>query len=369
MVVTLVSSFLVYLTALVVAIDTQDPVKYTATLPDFVIRYAPLSYLHSSEQYWPSDVATHLLKVIPEVNFAAVGGPPTLQTLSALGNNVYLTAVDDPLTHSSAFFTSVVGRPVNGISAAPATIIVVQKPGGITDAFYFYFYSFNYGNAVLGLRWGNHVGDWEHTMVRFVNGVPDVVYYSEHNGGSAYKYSAVEKIGGRPVSYAAIGTHANYATPGDHNYEHIPFGLLKDETNQGPVWDITQNFRGFWYTPSDGTVSTASGAGTGGAAEVSEGASWLKFGGAYGDQQWPTSRFGQYCVGTECHMVSGPLGPLSKNLGRTAPCENEKVCNIQTSLWRVHVSTNMLLSLSLSPLLWLIYPLLLCTLSMCIVHS
>jgi len=66
-------------------------------------------------------------------------------------------------------------------------------------------------SSVLGLRFGNHVGDWEHTMVRFINGVPDTVYYSAHSGGAAYKYSAVEKIGDRPVSYTGIGTHANYA--------------------------------------------------------------------------------------------------------------------------------------------------------------
>ena len=48
-------------------------------------------------------------------------------------------------------------------------------------------------------------------MVRFVNGVPHTVYYSEHSSGAAYKYSATEKVGGRPVSYIAVGTHANYA--------------------------------------------------------------------------------------------------------------------------------------------------------------
>jgi len=66
-------------------------------------------------------------------------------------------------------------------------------------------------SSVLGLRFGNHVGDWEHNMVRFINGVPDTVYYSAHSGGAAYKYSAVEKDGDRPISYIAIGTHANYA--------------------------------------------------------------------------------------------------------------------------------------------------------------
>ena len=70
---------------------------------------------------------------------------------------------------------------------------------------------FAMASSVLGLRFGNHVGDWEHTMVRFIDGVPDTVYYSEHSSGAAYKYSAVEKIGDRPVSYTATGTHANYA--------------------------------------------------------------------------------------------------------------------------------------------------------------
>ena len=66
-------------------------------------------------------------------------------------------------------------------------------------------------SSVLGSRFGNHVGDWEHTMVRFIDGVPDTVYYSAHSGGAAYKYSAVEKIDVRPVSYTGVGTHANYA--------------------------------------------------------------------------------------------------------------------------------------------------------------
>ena len=66
-------------------------------------------------------------------------------------------------------------------------------------------------SSVLGLRYGNHVGDWEHTMVRFVNGVPDTVFFSAHSGGFAYKYSALEKDGVRPIGYIATGTHANYA--------------------------------------------------------------------------------------------------------------------------------------------------------------
>lgn len=46
------------------------------------------------------------------------------------------------------------------MSAAPVIIVWTEKEGGIVDAFYFYFYSFNLGNTVAGWRFGNHVGDW-----------------------------------------------------------------------------------------------------------------------------------------------------------------------------------------------------------------
>jgi hypothetical protein len=139
-------------------------------------------------------------------------------------------------------------------------------------------------------------------------------------------------------------------TSGNHNYEHIPFDILKDQTDKGPLWDVTKNFRGFWYTPSSGALALAPGAGIGGALEISEGPGWLNFGGYWGDKKWPVNKFGQFCVGSECHMEDGPLGkhasriennyrspvhfigPLFKNLGRTAPCQDETKCTVQTKL-------------------------------------
>lgn len=84
-----------------------------------------------------------------------------------------------------------------GASTAPGIIIWTEKGNNVTDAFYFYFYSFNLGNTVAGWRFGNHVGDWEHTAVRFIGGIPQSIFYSEHSGGAAYEYGAVEKIGVR----------------------------------------------------------------------------------------------------------------------------------------------------------------------------
>jgi hypothetical protein len=146
MVYILISPFLVCLSTLVV-IDAAY-VKRDGSFPSFVLEYAPLSYLHPDEQYWPADIATFLQHVTTQVDFEPFGGTPTLQNLSALADNVYLTAVGDVVNYYTEFFTSTAGEPTTGgFSAAPATIIVVEKAGGITDAFYFYFFSWNLGNV------------------------------------------------------------------------------------------------------------------------------------------------------------------------------------------------------------------------------
>ena len=49
-------------------------------------------------------------------------------------------------------------------------------------------YPYNYGAAVVGIHFGNHVGDWEHTMVRFRFGAPVYVHMSAHSDGHSYKY-------------------------------------------------------------------------------------------------------------------------------------------------------------------------------------
>lgn len=103
----------------------------------------------------------------------------------------------DELTRRSNNDDAYRSRRKGGRSDAPAVLIVVDKGNGIVDAFWFYFYSFNLGNVVLNVRFGNHVGDWEHSLVRFYNGKPKAIFFSEHSSGEAYSYEAVEKIGKR----------------------------------------------------------------------------------------------------------------------------------------------------------------------------
>ncbi|MCJ1477875.1 Vacuolar protein sorting-associated protein 62 [Lambiella insularis] len=203
-----------------------------------------------------------------------------------------------------------------GKSNAPAVLIVIDKGNGIIDAFWFYFYSFNMGKKVLKIRFGNHVGDWEHSMVRFQHGEPKAVFLSEHTFGGAYSYDAVEKIGKRPVIYSATGSHALYATPGKHTYV-LPFGLLHDTTDRGPLWDPALNTHAYTYDyKSDVLLSST--------ASPFSPTSWFYFAGHWGDKVYELSDERQYRFAGQYHYVNGPLGPRFKNLGRKKICQGRE---------------------------------------------
>ncbi|TGJ78586.1 hypothetical protein E0Z10_g10179 [Xylaria hypoxylon] len=203
-----------------------------------------------------------------------------------------------------------------GYSGAPATLVLVDKGSGIVDAFWFFFYSYNLGQTVLGTRYGNHVGDWEHAMIRFESGVPRAMYFSEHEGGQAYAWQAVEKRGNatqtqRPVIYSAVGSHAMYAMPGNHPYV-LPFQMLKDVTDRGPLWDPSMNFRSYWFDYSanegEGLEPTHE--------NPNAPIGWFYFKGRWGDRMYGLDDKRQWRLFGQYHYVTGPQGPKFKNLGR-----------------------------------------------------
>ncbi|KAF2088646.1 hypothetical protein K490DRAFT_39142 [Saccharata proteae CBS 121410] len=215
-------------------------------------------------------------------------------------------------------------QTVGGRSDAPAVLVVVDKGHGVVDAFWFYFYSYNLGNVVLNVRFGNHVGDWEHSVVRFHNGKPKAVFFSEHSFGEAYSWNAVEKVGKRPVGYIATGTHAMYATPGTHSYI-LPWGLLHDVTDRGPLWDPVLNMHAYTYDYiSDNLRSSI--------LTPKAPTSWFYFLGHWGDKFYPLSDKRQYRFAGQYHYVNGPLGPRFKNLGRKRICQGNGECLVKDSL-------------------------------------
>ncbi|KAI9812589.1 MAG: Vacuolar protein sorting-associated protein 62 [Pycnora praestabilis] len=212
-------------------------------------------------------------------------------------------------------------RTRGGRSDAPAVLVVVDKGNGVVDAFWFYFYSFNLGNVVFNVRFGNHVGDWEHSLVRFKDGKPKAVFCSEHNFGEAYSYEAVEKFGKRPVIYSATGTHAMYVTPGIHSYV-LPWGLLHDQTDRGPLWDPALNSHTYTYDYLSDTLRSSN-------ITPKAPTDWFYFAGHWGDKFYPLSDRRQYRFAGQYHYVNGPLGPRFKNLGRKKVCQGNDVCVIK----------------------------------------
>lgn len=63
-------------------------------------------------------------------------------------------------------------------------------------------------------------------MIRFANGTPQAIWYSQHASGQAFTYNAVEKKGIRPYAYSGNGTHANY----------VIVGYLKSNSTNTPMY-------------------------------------------------------------------------------------------------------------------------------------
>ncbi|KAH7075213.1 hypothetical protein FB567DRAFT_452873 [Paraphoma chrysanthemicola] len=392
----------------------QDYRAQEREVPQYVLDYAPLIHLYSGEQFWPGDIAEHLIHTTPHLNYTplqAAEDHPTLSNLGELNNwgrFVYLQSDDnvedrpewlggetnipivpgdgndgeereepnrgkghfehDKTGEKSDWFhvglgdtedrggirtvstspglpvptktpegDELVDKPeiwqpelryrrrqlmgkkvVGGRSDAPAVLVVVPKDDGVVDAFWFFFYSYNLGNAVFNVRFGNHVGDWEHTVVRFHNGEPKAVFFSEHAFGEAYTYDAVEKVGKRPVGYSATGTHAMYATAGVHPYV-LPGGILHDVTDRGPLWDPVQNLYSFTYNYQNDQLLTSN-------LTPTAPTSWFYFAGHWGDKFYPLNDPRQYRFLGQYHYVNGPLGPRFKNLGRQEICQGNGEC-------------------------------------------
>jgi hypothetical protein len=163
-------------------------------VPPFVVEYAPMVYLYSGDPYRPSDIASQLANTQPEVDFKVMTDQPlTLDNLTTLndlgGENVYLTSKIKP-DLSPEYLHGVLPNGDGKTDGAVSSAIIVNDHGDDTvDAFYFYFYAFDRG----ALDIGDHVGDWEHSMIRFQNGTPDALWYSQHSNGQAFKYSTVHK--------------------------------------------------------------------------------------------------------------------------------------------------------------------------------
>ena len=330
--------------------DENRSLKKEGEIPFYVVDSSPLVHLYSEERYWPSDIrdfVTHFS--IKDENGVTIveasdKNPLSLARLTQFfkinakncstgfhsSKGTFMTSFDDFDKDPEWLLGS---RPEYGtghIKKAPAVLIVVDKGNGWVDAFWFYFYPFNWGAFIMGYGpWGNHVGDWEHSLVRFYKGEPKYVWMSAHSGGTAYRYGTIEKIKKlrhvdgkltpeiieRPLIFSARGTHANYASVGQHPHD-VPFFFmpLSDFTDRGPMWDPTLNYYAYTFDGHNVVPSSDK--------ERDLGTGWLYFEGSWGDKELPGDDPRQRWCPAQLRYISGPLGPLFKNLERVSLCSS-----------------------------------------------
>ncbi|CAJ2511046.1 Uu.00g066710.m01.CDS01 [Anthostomella pinea] len=306
-------------------------------VPSYVTEYAPIVYLYSADPYRPSDIGAQLSNTQPQVNTTLISDAPSpltldnLNSLNALGGpDVYLTSIVDITTNPSYLYG--VGPTDNETEGVVSTAVIVNDHGsGLVDVFYMYFYAFNYGGDYFSFIVGDHVGDWEHNMVRFQDGTPTAVWYSQHSNGEAFTYETVQKSGVRPIVFSANGSHANYAISGTHDHTipdvNLPEGPIEDYTDEGPIWDPTLS--AYYYTYDADTSTFA-------AYDDSTPVNWLYFTGHWGDDEYPENDPRQSDIfgidGTQKY-TGGPTGPEDKQLNRTDVCpDNGDACILRVVL-------------------------------------
>lgn len=115
-----------------------------------------------------------------------------------------------------------------------------------------------------------------------------------------------------------------YATPAIHRYI-LPWGLLHDETDRGPLWDPLLNAHSYVYNLTSHTLLSST-------FTPKSPTEWFYFLGHWGDKAYPLEDKRQYYFAGEYHYVDGPLGPIFKNLGRKKICINEGGCELKREL-------------------------------------
>lgn len=327
--------------------DTQKTLK-PGEIPDYVIKYAPLVHLYSEERYFPYDVKKFVTNFhVTWRNGSIYPGTENYMNLDKLANlpnstDLFLTANSD-FDSDPEWITGLKNKPslINGeIKDAPATLIVVDKGNGWVDAFWFYFYSFNLGPYVMGQGpYGNHVGDWEHSLVRYYKGEPVIVWMSAHSGGGGYYYDNLEKYSldpNHPIIFSARGTHANYPSVGQHPHD-LPYTILSDFTDRGPLWNPSLNY--LCYSFDGKHVYPGNNSNPKHVGREWDYGNWLSFSGHWGDDTLSRKDSRQvYSFIGGYKYIEGPTGPLSKNLMRLEPCESAqwwnfwKVCNVRNDI-------------------------------------
>ncbi len=183
-------------------------------------RYAPVLVLHPAEQVPPAPVDGFLADSDPERRTAA-GWEQVAPPLPIGGAELRLdqrvcAAVDGPAATACYAAAEAVH------AEAPLVYGAALRKGNRIELQYWVWYPWDVYSPTVppGQLWQVHEGDWEVvSVVVDAKGVPLFVGYSQHGEGVRRAWARAPRLGMHPVSYVALGSHANYPTPGIQRFD------------------------------------------------------------------------------------------------------------------------------------------------------
>jgi hypothetical protein len=262
-------------------------------LGTLLARHVPVLVLHPAERVRPVAVEGFIadsdLQRRAGTSWATVGG-----SLPAGGADHRLDQRScraiDGVAATSCYVTA---QSAHG--AAPVVYGAAFREGSRIALQYWIWYPWNVYSPTLppGQLWQVHEGDWESVSVILdAAGKPLLAGYSQHEEGRRREWSKVQKVGARPRAFVALGSHANYFTPGVHRFDpRIIEPLIISVIRQKGLPPVDRTGKGRVVRPRLVLVTATS-------------PSWMAFAGAWGEDAFirvPPSEPARY--------GNGPVGP------------------------------------------------------------
>jgi hypothetical protein len=262
-------------------------------------RHAPVLVLHPAERLMPVPVDGFLADSDLLVRAADGTWRPSAIPLAEAGRAFRLDqrlcrAIEGPAA-LGCYATS-----ERAHEAGPTVYGAVRREGNRIALQYWLFYPANLlrGTSDAGAFWQMHEGDWEAvTVLLDRRGRPQTVALSQHCAGARREWAKAPRRGTRPIVHVALGSHANYFTPGRKALSRRclpPEALALVRSYEIALLDLVGSGRA--VTPEVAVVTATA-------------PSWMAFGGTWGEDQYvhvpgfTTLRYGTAPVGPALHAL------------------------------------------------------------------
>jgi hypothetical protein len=298
-----------------------------ATAERLLHKYQPVTYFTQGEAFRPTTVETFvadstLERFVPALgDWVPVDPAPTVDSLPTSGAGWRLNERYCSPTAGSA--GAACYAAVWSAQHAPSTVYgrVARLETRIVLQYWFFYYDdfYPYSPLAPDFIWQAHEGDWEVVNVVLARHDDDPLYvgYSQHCLGQTRAWSETPRWRGHhPVVYVALGSHANYFSPGEHVFDEacLPSPIISFFEQAGLPLPHDHVTKGAAAGPD------AFGADSTDVVRVTETSpGWMSFPGNWGELEYVhapspvgTQVLGQSPPGPALHAVwADPLGALA----------------------------------------------------------